>query len=61
MGVYLTGFYNIAWSMALSLVASNTAGATKKSFVSASIAIAHGNILPNLFHHIFSSILIPVN
>ncbi|EGE07891.1 MFS allantoate transporter [Trichophyton equinum CBS 127.97] len=42
MGVYLTGFYNIAWSMALSLVASNTAGATKKSFVSASIAIAHG-------------------
>ncbi|OAL64168.1 hypothetical protein A7C99_4825 [Trichophyton rubrum] len=42
MGVYLTGFYNIAWSMTLSLVASNTAGATKKSFVSASIAIAHG-------------------
>ncbi|KAM5468272.1 hypothetical protein MauCBS54593_005013 [Microsporum audouinii] len=42
MGVYLTGFYNIAWTMALSLVASNTAGATKKSFVSASIAIAHG-------------------
>lgn len=44
MGVYLTGFYNIAWSMTLSLVASNTPGATKKSFVSASIAIAHGNI-----------------
>ncbi|KAK2816029.1 hypothetical protein FQN49_008055, partial [Arthroderma sp. PD_2] len=42
MGVYLTGFYNIAWTMALSLVASNTAGATKKSFVSVSIAIAHG-------------------
>lgn len=42
MGLYLTGFYNTSYILAMSLVASNTSGATKKSFVSVSMAIAYG-------------------
>ena len=33
------GFYNVSWVLVLSLQSSNTAGMTKKSFVSVSIAI----------------------
>jgi len=36
------GFYNVSWVLMLSLQSSNTAGMTKKSFVSASIAIFYG-------------------
>ena len=38
-GVYLMGFYNVAFISMLGLQASNTSGATKKSFGSVSIAI----------------------
>ncbi|CAL3971284.1 unnamed protein product [Diplocarpon coronariae] len=51
-GVYLMGFYNVAWVLMLSLQSSNTAGMTKKSFVSVSIAVfyAVGNIVgPQFF------------
>ncbi|OJJ42673.1 hypothetical protein ASPZODRAFT_20202 [Penicilliopsis zonata CBS 506.65] len=51
-GVYLMGFYNVPWVLALSLQTSNTAGITKKSFVSVSIAVfyAVGNIVgPQFF------------
>ncbi|TVY30249.1 putative transporter [Lachnellula hyalina] len=51
-GVYLMGFYNVSWVLMLSLQSSNTAGMTKKSFVSVSIAIfyAVGNIVgPQFF------------
>jgi len=41
-GVYLMGFYNVSWVLMLSLQSSNTAGMTKKSFVSVSIAIFYG-------------------
>lgn len=44
MGLYLTGFYNVSWVMAMSLISSNTAGGTKKSFGSASMAIFYGNV-----------------
>ncbi|RAQ99514.1 asparagine synthase [Stemphylium lycopersici] len=52
MGLYLTGFYNTSWVMAMSLVSSNTAGATKKSFTAVSLAICYavGNIVgPHFF------------
>ncbi|PVH84373.1 putative allantoate permease [Cadophora sp. DSE1049] len=51
-GVYLMGFYNVPWVLMLSLQSSNTAGMTKKSFVSVSIAVfyAVGNIIgPQFF------------
>ncbi|KAI4804974.1 MFS general substrate transporter [Aureobasidium sp. EXF-8845] len=51
-GVYLMGFYNVPWVLMLSLQSSNTAGATKKSFVSVSVAVfyAVGNIIgPQFF------------
>ncbi|RSH93490.1 hypothetical protein EHS25_007846 [Saitozyma podzolica] len=51
-GVYLMGFYNVPWVLCLSLVTSNTAGTTKKSFSSVSVAIAYavGNIIgPQFF------------
>lgn len=32
-GVYIMGFYNVPWVIALSLQTSNTSGTTKKSFV----------------------------
>lgn len=41
-GVYLMGFYNVPWVFLLSLSSSNTAGATKKSFMGISIAIVYG-------------------
>jgi len=41
-GVYIMGFYNVPWVLALSLQTSNTGGTTKKSFVSVSIAIFYG-------------------
>lgn len=41
-GVYLMGFYNVPWVFLLSLSSSNTAGATKKSFMGVSIAIVYG-------------------
>lgn len=46
------GFYNVPWVLMLSLQSSNTAGMTKKSFVSVSIAVfyAVGNIIgPQFF------------
>ncbi|KAI9742135.1 MAG: hypothetical protein M1834_000525 [Cirrosporium novae-zelandiae] len=51
-GVYLMGFYNVPWVLMLSLQTSNTAGMTKKSFVSVSTAVfyAVGNIIgPQFF------------
>ncbi|KAF5983765.1 allantoate permease [Fusarium coicis] len=51
-GVYLMGFYNVPWVFLLSLSSSNTAGATKKSFMGISIAIVYavGNIVgPQFF------------
>ncbi|KAJ3529683.1 hypothetical protein NM208_g9651 [Fusarium decemcellulare] len=51
-GVYLMGFYNVPWVFLLSLSSSNTAGATKKSFMGISIAIVYavGNIIgPQFF------------
>ena len=41
-GVYLMGFYNVPWVFMLSLSSSNVAGATKKSFMSVSIAVIYG-------------------
>ncbi|KAH7316931.1 major facilitator superfamily domain-containing protein [Stachybotrys elegans] len=51
-GVYIMGFYNVPWVFGLSLSSSNTAGATKKSFMGVSIAIVYavGNIIgPQFF------------
>ncbi|KAL3464723.1 major facilitator superfamily domain-containing protein [Aspergillus heterothallicus] len=51
-GVYIMGFYNVPWVLALSLQTSNTGGTTKKSFVSISVAVfyAVGNIIgPQFF------------
>ncbi|KAH7031454.1 major facilitator superfamily domain-containing protein [Microdochium trichocladiopsis] len=51
-GVYIMGFYNVPWVFMLSLQSSNTAGATKKSFMGVSVAIVYavGNIVgPQLF------------
>ncbi|KAL9948390.1 hypothetical protein ACHAQF_006757 [Verticillium nonalfalfae] len=42
-GVYLMGFYNVPWVFMLSLSSSNTAGATKKSFMGISIAVVYEN------------------
>jgi hypothetical protein len=39
------GFYNVPWVLMLSLQSSNTAGATKKSFVSVSVAVFYGMCL----------------
>lgn len=41
-GVYIMGFYNVPWIFMLSLSSSNTAGATKKSFMGVSIAVIYG-------------------
>ncbi|WWC72306.1 uncharacterized protein I206_106268 [Kwoniella pini CBS 10737] len=51
-GVYLMGFYNVPWVLCLSLVTSNNAGTTKKTFASISVATAYavGNIIgPQFF------------
>ncbi|KAI0176849.1 major facilitator superfamily domain-containing protein [Pestalotiopsis sp. NC0098] len=51
-GVYLMGFYNVPWVFMLSLSSSNTAGATKKSFMGISVAVVYavGNIIgPQFF------------
>ncbi|CEI63680.1 hypothetical protein FVEN_g6801 [Fusarium venenatum] len=51
-GVYMMGFYNVPFIFLLSLSSSNTAGATKKSFMGMSIAIMYavGNIIgPQFF------------
>ncbi|KAM0498954.1 hypothetical protein ACHAP6_006522 [Verticillium nonalfalfae] len=51
-GVYLMGFYNVPWVFMLSLSSSNTAGATKKSFMGISIAVVYavGNIVGPQFY-----------
>lgn len=41
-GVYLMGFYNAPWVFTLSVSSSNTAGATKKSFMGVSVAVVYG-------------------
>ncbi|CAG9981803.1 unnamed protein product [Clonostachys byssicola] len=46
VGVYLMGFYNVAWIMMMSLVASNNGGATKRSFASVSVALVYGQFTP---------------
>ena len=51
-GVYLMGFYNVSWVMALSLQSSNVAGMTKKSFVSISAAVFYGISLRFRYLHI---------
>lgn len=43
-GVYLMGFYNVSWVLMLSLQSSNTAGETKKSFCSVSVAVFYGKL-----------------
>lgn len=48
MGLYLMGFYNVSWVLAMSLISSNTAGATKKSLGSVSIGIFYGSVNPFL-------------
>ncbi|OLN85237.1 putative transporter C417.10-like protein 5 [Colletotrichum chlorophyti] len=51
-GVYIMGFYNVPWVFMLSLNSSNTAGATKKSFMGVTVACCYaiGNIIgPQLF------------
>lgn len=50
-GLYLMGFYNTPWVLALSLQTSNTGGTTKKSFVSISVAVFYGNFAVALFSH----------
>ncbi|KAK1634406.1 major facilitator superfamily transporter [Colletotrichum phormii] len=50
--VYIMGFYNVPWVFMLSLNSSNTAGATKKSFMGVTVAVCYaiGNIVgPQLF------------
>lgn len=39
-GVYLMGFYNVGWVMAMAIITSNTRGSTKRPFVNSSIGIA---------------------
>lgn len=46
IGLYLMGFYNVSWVLAMSLISSNTAGATKKSLGSASMGIFYGSVNP---------------
>lgn len=46
-GVYIMGFYNVPWVIALSLQTSNTAGMTKKSFISISVAVFYGMFSPS--------------
>lgn len=41
IGVYMMGFYNVAWVMVMSLVSSNTGGTTKKAFATVSVAILY--------------------
>ncbi|KAK7716418.1 hypothetical protein SLS64_003572 [Diaporthe eres] len=51
-GVYIMGFYNVPWVFMLSLNSSNTAGATKKSFMGITVAVCYavGNIIgPQFF------------
>ena len=51
-GVYLMGFYNVPWCLMLALVSSNSAGSTKKTFMSISVAAwyAVGNIIGPYFY-----------
>lgn len=51
IGLYLMGFYNVSWILAMSLISSNTAGATKKSLGSVSIGIFYGSVNPFLPFH----------
>lgn len=55
MGLYLMGFYNVSWALAMSLISSNTAGATKKSVGSVSMAIAYGSVTFPSFPFLSSS------
>lgn len=50
-GVYIMGFYNVPWVLALSLQTSNTSGTTKKSFLSISVAIFYGK--SHFLHDLF--------
>ena len=54
-GIYIMGFYNVPWVLALSLQTSNASGTTKKSFVSISVAVFYGKSLALVF--IFFGIL----
>ncbi|KAJ9133816.1 Major facilitator superfamily transporter [Pleurostoma richardsiae] len=45
-GVYLMGFYNVPWVFMVSLLSSNVAGATKKSFMAVSVAAIYGTNRP---------------
>lgn len=38
-GIYLMGFHNVPWVMLLGLISINTAGVTKKTFMSISVAV----------------------
>lgn len=39
-GVYLMGFYNVGWVMAMAVITSNTQGSTKRPFVNSSIGVS---------------------
>lgn len=39
-GVYLMGFYNVGWVMAMAIITANTRGSTKRPFVNSSIGVA---------------------
>jgi hypothetical protein len=52
-GVYIMGFYNVPWVFMLSLQSSNTAGASKKSFMGISVAIIYGKSHPHNFKQSF--------
>ncbi|EXJ84622.1 hypothetical protein A1O3_05292 [Capronia epimyces CBS 606.96] len=39
-GVYLMGFYNVAFVMAMAIITANTRGSTKRPFVNASMGVA---------------------
>ncbi|KIW67936.1 hypothetical protein PV04_03915 [Phialophora macrospora] len=39
-GVYLMGFYNVGWVMAMAIITANTRGSTKRPFVNASMGVA---------------------
>ncbi|KAJ4156388.1 hypothetical protein NW754_008016 [Fusarium falciforme] len=54
-GVYLMGFYNVSWVMALSLQSSNVTGMTKKSFVSISAACFYGMFIIFRFQELIAN------
>lgn len=39
-GVYLMGFYNVGWVMAMAIITANTRGSTKRPFVNSSVGVA---------------------